>query len=178
LRSVRSATAGGRWHRICTQTTGSASTVERICGAEVLCSSASTKLELQSSMARQVSGMHASMCALSSSADLLSSVVCWCSNASYFGAIVFLVNAIVSLIGWRAYRHEVTEMLGFERQLLPSLCISSGGGGRGGSCFCRWCNAVDWLGLAAMIFLAGAALDLVDDFIGDPPAQAWVRTAQ
>jgi hypothetical protein len=102
-------------------------------------------------------------------------VVYWCSNASYFGAVVFLVNAVVSLIGWRAYRHEATEMLGFERQLLPT-CSSSGASGRGGGCFCRCCKSVDWLGLAAIIFLAGAALDLVDDFIGDPAAQAWVCT--
>lgn len=118
-----------------------------------------------------------------------------CSNASYFGALAFLLNAAFSLIGWRAYRYEVTEMIGFERNLLPPQCSRNRSGNNGSSdtatlccrrrrrccrnckgCCCCECAAVDWLGLAAIIFLAGAAADLVDEFITDPSAQAWVST--
>ena len=67
-------------------------------------------------------------------------------------------------------------MIGFERQLLPGKCSSADGSGGASRCCCRGCSSIDWLGLAGLIFLAGAALDLVDEFIVDSSAQSWVRT--
>jgi hypothetical protein len=128
-------------------------------------------------MVRPASGAYASMRALSFAASSVSfRAVYWCSNASYIGALVFVLNAVISLVGWRAYRHEVTEMIGFERQLLPGKCSSDGGSAGARRCCCRGCSTIDWLGLAGIIFLAGAALDLVDEFVDDPSAQSWVRT--
>ena len=109
--------------------------------------------------------------------------VCWRSNASYIGAIAFVLNAVVSIIGWRIYRHEVTDMVGFERQLFPTHCGSDqgdsnhGDADRSGCCrgCCLWWASVDWLGHASIIFLVGATLDTVDEFISYESAQAWVR---
>ena len=84
-------------------------------------------------------------------------------NVCYIGGLVFVANGAVAVIGWRAYRHEVTDMIGSERRLCTRPRCSCGGGGR-----LRGGTEVDWLGYAAIIFLIGAGLDVTDEFLSDP----------